>query len=370
MTMTTTAPLPTTAEDPSADAVAERVFAAFTGGLEALSIYAGDRLGWYRSLHDAGPATPAELARRTGTHERYTREWLEQQAVLGLLHASVDGPSGRRYTLPAGAAEALTDEDSLAYLAPLPRMLAAAGARLPELLDAYRHGGGVSWDDLGPDARESQADLNRPWFLRALAGALGGVADVDAVLRRPGARVLDVGCGAGWSTVALAHAYPDAELVGVDVDAPSVEMARHNAASAGFGDRVRFRLTDGGALAADDDGGYDAAFAFECVHDMPRPVQVLSAVREAVRPDGIVVVMDEAVAEEFTAPGDDLERFMYAVSLFICLPDGLSSAPSVGTGTVMRPATLRRYAQEAGFADIDVLPVEDFGFFRFYRLRR
>ena len=248
--MTTTVPRPTTAEDPGADAVAERVFAAFTGGLEALSVYTGDRLGWYRSLHEDGPATPAALARRTGTHERYAREWLEQQAVLGLLHASGDGSAGRRYTLPAGAGEALTDADSLAYLAPLPRMLAAVGAKLPELLDAYRHGGGVSWDDLGPDARESQADLNRPWFLRALAGALAGVGDVDAVLRRPGARVLDVGCGAGWSTVALANAYPDAQLVGVDVDAPSVEMARQNAAAAGVGDRVRFRLADGGPSAA------------------------------------------------------------------------------------------------------------------------
>ena len=368
--MTTTAPVTTTAEDPAADAVAERILAASTAGLEALSIYVGDRLGWYRSLHGAGPATPAELARRTGTHERYTREWLEQQAVIGLLHAEADGSSGRRYTLPAGAAEALTDTDSLAYLAPLPRLLAAAGSQLPELLEAYRHGGGVSWDDLGPDARESQADLNRPWFLRALPDALRHVDDLDAVLRRPGARVLDVGCGAGWSAVALATAYPDAEVVGVDVDAPSVEMARRNAASAGLGeDRLRFHLADGGSLRTDDDGGYDAAFAFECVHDMPRPVQVLSAVREAVRPDGIVVVMDEAVAEEFTAPGDGLERFMYAVSLFVCLPDGMSSTPSAGTGTVMRPATLRRYAQEAGFAGVDILPIEDFGFFRFYRLR-
>jgi ubiquinone/menaquinone biosynthesis C-methylase UbiE len=180
--------------------------------------------------------------------------------------------------------------------------------------------------------------------------------------------VLDVGCGAGWSTVALATAYPGAEVVGVDVDAPSVEMARRNAAIAGVEERVRFRLADAASLQAAD-GGYDAAFAFECVHDMPRPVQVLSAVREAVKPDGVVVVMDEAVAEEFTAPGDDVERFMYGVSLFICLPDGMSSTPSAGTGTVMRPSTLRRYAEEAGFAGVDVLPIHDFGFFRFYRLR-
>jgi hypothetical protein len=101
---------------------------------------------------------------------------------------------------------------------------------------------------------------------------------------------------------------------------------------------------------------------------MPRPVEVLAAVRRAVRPDGWVVVMDEAVAEEFTAPGDELERFMYACSIFVCLPDGMSSAPSAGTGTVMRHDTLSSYARQAGYADAEVLPIEDFGFFRFYRL--
>jgi len=355
-------------EAAGADAVAERVFAATTSALEALSVYVGDRLGWYRALKEAGPATAAELAGRSGTCERYAREWLEQQAVCGILLAEPGESSERRYRLPVGAAEALTDQDSLAYLAPLPRMLAAIGAHLPELLDAYRHGDGVSWDELGAEARESQADLNRPWFVHALPDALRGVADLEAVLRRPGARVLDVGCGAGWSTVALATAYPGAEVVGVDVDAPSVETARRNAAIAGVEDRVRFRLADAGSLQAED-GGYDAAFAFECVHDMSRPVQVLSAVRDAVRTDGVVVVMDEAVAEEFTAPGDDVERFMYGVSLFVCLPDGMSSTPSAGTGTVMRPSTLRRYAKEAGFAGVDVLPIQDFGLFRFYRLR-
>ncbi|MDP3893873.1 MAG: SAM-dependent methyltransferase, partial [Nocardioides sp.] len=113
---------------------------------------------------------------------------------------------------------------------------------------------------------------------------------------------------------------------------------------------------------------YDAAFAFECVHDMARPVEVLAEVRRAVRADGCVVVMDEAVGEEFTAPGGELERFMYACSIFVCLPDGLSSSPSVGTGTVMRPDILRGYAADAGFDGLEVLPIEDFSFFRFYRL--
>ncbi len=208
--------------------------------------------------------------------------------------------------------------------------------------------------------------MNRPWFEHRLAAALHSVDDVDARLRRAGTRILDVGCGAGWSTIALARAYPSAQLDGMDIDAPSVEMARRNAATAGVADRVRFTVADGGSL--EEQASYDAAFLFECVHDMSRPVDVLAAVRSAVRADGLVVVMDEAVADEFTAPGDDLERLMYGFSLFVCLPDGLSSSPSAGTGTVMRVDTLRRYAQQAGFTDVEVLPIEDFGFWRFYRL--
>jgi hypothetical protein len=115
-------------------------------------------------------------------------------------------------------------------------------------------------------------------------------------------------------------------------------------------------------------GRFAAAFAFECVHDMPRPVEVLAAARASLAPGGFMVVMDEAVAEEFAPDGDELERVMYGFSLLVCLPDGMSAPGSVGTGTVMRPATLRRYAQEAGFTGFEVLPIEEFGFWRFYLL--
>ncbi|WP_280421858.1 class I SAM-dependent methyltransferase [Nocardia carnea] len=350
----------------SVPAMTDRIIRSVLGAVDVLAIFVGDRLGWYRSLVADGPASAVELATRTGTHPRYAREWLEQQAVTGLLSVHRDGSADERvFAIPAATAEVLTDEHSLEYLAPIARLFGAAGPVLPKLLDAYRSGSGVSWDELGDDAREGQADGNRPWYERRLAAALNGVPEVAQVLSAPGATVLDIGCGAGWSAIALSRAYPAARVRGVDIDAPSVRTAVANAAGAGVADRVEFTAGDAAELPA---GAFDIAFAFECVHDMPRPVEVLASVRRALRPGGIMVVMDEAVAPEFAPDGDELERLMYGFSLFVCLPDGMSSPPSAGTGTVMRPATLRGYALEAGFAKFDVLPIEDFGFWRFYRL--
>lgn len=349
------------------DELAERIFGALLGTVDILSVFLGDRLGWYRSLVADGPATPPQLADRTATHPRYAREWLEQQAVTGLLTLDQpdDDPDARVYSIPAATAEVMTDETSLSYLAPFARMFVAVGPQLPGLLEAYRSGGGVSWDQLGTEARESQADGNRPWYERQLADALAGVPHVHAALSSPGAVIADVGCGAGWSSIALAKAYPGATVEGFDIDAPSVAMATANGAAQGVSDRVRFTAGDAAAMPR---CRFAAAFAFECVHDMPRPVEVLAAARAALAPGGFLVVMDEAVAETFGPDGDDLERVMYGFSLLVCLPDGMSSPGSVGTGTVMRPATLRRYAEEAGFTGFDVLPIEDFGFWRFYLL--
>lgn len=350
----------------SADELAESLLGSLLGTVEAMSVFLGDRLGWYRSLAADGPATATQLAERTGTQARYAREWLEQQAVTGLLTVAADGTADERsFAIPASTAEVLTQETSLAYMAPFTRMFAAVGPALPRLLEVYRDGGGVGWDEFGDDMRESQADGNRPWYEQRLGPSLAGVPAVHEVLSRPGVQVLDVGCGGGWSSIALARAYPTASVTGVDIDAPSVKLATANAEAAGVGDRVRFVCQDASALP---EASYDLAFAFECVHDMPRPVEVLGAVRRALVPGAAMVVMDEAVADEFAPNGDELERLMYGFSLFICLPDGLSSPPSVGTGTVMRPSTLRGYAGSAGFTGFEVLPIADFGFWRFYRL--
>ncbi|MHA7279966.1 class I SAM-dependent methyltransferase [Arthrobacter sp. MDT2-2] len=347
--------------EPDAEAVAERILTAALGTVDILAIYLGDRLGWYRSLAGEGPASSSELADRTDTPERYVREWLEQQAITGLLTVTEDG--SRRFTLPQGSAEVLTDSSSLNYLAPLARIFAGAAIQLPALHRSYRTGTGVPWSEFGADARESQADMNRPWFESRLAGALGEVPSLMSRLQADGARIADIGCGAGWSTIALARMSPTAQVRGFDIDTESIELARTNATDAGSA--VSFEHADATELPA---AQFDAIFAFECIHDMPYPVEVLAAARRALRQDGTVIVMDEAVAASFAPPGDDLERLMYGFSLLICLPDGMAHPDSAATGTVMRPDTLRRYALDAGFTEVRILPIEDFGFFRFYEL--
>jgi 2-polyprenyl-3-methyl-5-hydroxy-6-metoxy-1,4-benzoquinol methylase len=353
---------------PTTEEFADRILTAALGTMETLNLYLGDRLGWFDALAEA-EATPAELAERTGTNARYAVEWLEFQAVLGNLTVVEDGAGDRlqrRYALPSAAAEVLTDRDSLNYLGALPQMMAAVGAQLEKLLEAYRNGGGVSWAELGDNARDSQAALNRPWFESALAPALASVPEIEAVLQRPGVRIADIGCGAGWSTIALASAYPSATVLGIDIDEPSIQAANANAEAAGVADRARFVAAGGQTLS--ELGPFDAAFAFECVHDMPRPVDVLAAMSRAVASDGLVVIMDEAVADDFHAPADQVEQLMYGYSTLICLPDGLSSTPSAGTGTVIRRSILTDYASRAGFNSVEVLPIEEFGFWRFYRL--
>ena len=359
----------TTTETPPVDAttaLAERLFDAMVATLELAAVHLGSELGWYRALADA-PATAPELAERTGTAPRYAREWLEQQAVAGLLTVDDEtaDPDERRYALPEAHRPVLVDRDDLAHMPPFAHAAMVFARNVPRLLEVYRTGGGLSWAEMG-GARDAQAAANRAYFLGPMAGQdLASVPEIDAALRA-GGRVADVGCGMGWSAIGIARAHPQARVDGYDSDGPSVEQARRNAEEAGVADRVRFTAVD--AAAAEEQGSYDLVTAFECVHDLADPVAVLAAMRRMVRPGGTVLVVDERVAERFTAPGDAVERVMYGYSVTCCLPDGLSTRPSAATGTVLRPATLERYAHDAGFAGVDVLPVDN-EFFRFYRLR-
>lgn len=365
--MTDTAQAPAPAATDRRDALAARLFDATLGAFDLLAVHLGLDLGLYRVLREDGPATAHELAARAGIHARYAREWLEHQAVGGLLDVAEpsEDPDARRYSLPDAHADVLLDPDHPSTMAPMPLYLTAAARTWPALLEAYRTGDGIDWNDY-PRLSEAQELANRPLFQRLLAQEwLPAIPDVHARLRAGGARVADLASGSGWSSIAMGRAYPGITVDGLDLDTDAIARAAQNAASAGLSERVRFRVVDAGQH--DLDGRFDLVTIFEAVHDLARPVEVLRAVRGLLRPGGVAIVMDEKVAETFTAPGDELERLMYAYSLFFCLANGLADRPSVGTGTVMRPDTFRRYAEEAGFSRVTILPI-DHETFRFYRL--
>ena len=345
----------------------ERIFEACNAAFDVFTIHLGRKLGLYEQLA-THRLTSSELASRTGTTERYIREWLEQQVVTGVLQVddATRSASERSYHLAPGYAEVLLDRDSMWYFGPAASMTAAAGAQLPSLAEAFRSGGGVSWEQFGDDMRIGQGEVNRPLFLHVLAPEwLAAHPAVDELLSADGAKVADIGTGFGWSAIGIAHHYPNAEVTGIDVDEPSMLAARTNAIDLGVGDRVSFVVADVAETLEKD--VYDVAIACECVHDMPDPVGVLTGVRRMVKPGGAVLVLDERTHDSFVTEAGDMERFLYGFSVTTCLPDGMSHQPSVGTGTVMRRSTLEAYAHAAGFERVEDLTIEH-DQFRLYEL--
>ncbi len=355
------------------DAFAGSLLDAADGVFKIFSIYLGHKLGYYRALADNHGLTSNQLSLLSGTHERYAREWLEQQTVGGIVEVDDPqaGPFDRRYSLPEAHAEVLTDEDSLNYMGPLAQLVASVTGPMPQLLEAYRSGGGLKFSDYGPDCRHAQAAMNRPAFLNALGSEwVPAMPDVHEKLSQAGqtVRVADFGCGCGWSSIGLAKAYPNVKVHGYDTDAASIEEARQNAVDYGVADRVTFYHAD--AADAPADQKYDLVMICEALHDMGDPVGALKSARALVAEHGTVMVVDEKVADTFDPDAGQIERIMYGWSLMHCLPAGMADGAMCscgGTGTVMRTDTVKRYTAEAGFSDCEVLDIDNV-FLRLYRI--
>ncbi len=365
--MTATQTDPTSDQDEArANELNGRLFMDCIGALELATIALGDRLGLYRALADHGPSTAAELADAAQIHPRYAREWLEQQAVSGVIDVAEPGDQDtRRYELPAAHVPVLLEPDNLLAGVPLAEFVPVVGSTLDLVVTAFREGTGVPYAAYG--IHDMQAGFTRPLFVNLLASEwIPGVPELHARLQaEPPARVVEIGCGEGVAAVALAQAYPNVRVDGIDLDEASIEAARRHATSAGVADRVTFEVRD--VTDASLTGTYDAAFAFEMIHDLARPIDALRTMRRLTDGRGVCIVADERVDDVFAAPGDELHRFMYTASVLHCLPVGMTEQPSAGTGTVIRPSIMRRYAREAGFDDAEILPIEN-DFWRFYRL--
>jgi 2-polyprenyl-3-methyl-5-hydroxy-6-metoxy-1,4-benzoquinol methylase len=351
------------------DALAERLFQAAVAAFDLYGLYLGDRLGLYRALADRGPSTAGELARAAGVNPRYAREWLEHQAASGILEVDDEtaGAEERRFSLPPGHEEVLLDEGSLSFSASLAQAAVSCAGPVDAVVDAFRTGAGITFAGFGPDAQQSQARSTRAMFEQLLGREwLPSVPEIhERLVADPPARVADVACGCGWSSISLARAYPKVTVEGIDLDSASIEQARRNLAGTGVEERVGFHHRD----AADSDFAerFDLVTIFEALHDMPRPVDVLQTIRRMLHPGGVLLVGDERCEESFTAPASERERLYYGFSVMSCLPSGMVGPDPAGTGTLMRPDTLRRYAAEAGFTRVEVLPIENDAW-RFYLL--
>ena len=359
------APKPASIDPEEVERFAGEMFGAVLGAVETVNVALGLRLRLYEALA-RGPSTPADLAGRAGIGRRHAREWLEQQAAAGVLEVDgiTAGEEDRRYHLPPARAHVLLQRDSQAYMGAMAEAVVAAATWLPLLEPAYRAGTGVPYAAYG--VHDLQAAFSRPTFANQLVQAwLPALPDVHTRLLAGTARVAEIGCGEGIAAVTLARNFPGAVVDGFDLDDASIAAARRHADEAGVTDRVRFEVAD--AVALPTAGRYDLVFCVEMLHDTSDPVGVLAAMRRARGENGAVLVVDERVAESFALPVEPLERLLYSFSTLHCLPVGLAGQPSAGTGAVMRPGVVRRYADAAGFTSVQELPVDD-PQFRLYRL--
>jgi SAM-dependent methyltransferase len=304
----------------------------------------GDRLGLYRAMAGAGPLTPGELAERTGTAERYVREWLSASAATGYVDHVGDG----RFELSDEHAVVLTDETSPACVIGAFETALAAVHSTDRLTEAFRSGEGVGWGEHHHDLFEGCERFFRPGYQANLVSTWLPALDGVVARLEAGARAADVGCGHGASTVLMAEAFPASTFVGFDAHGPSVEAARKRAADAGVGDRTRFEV----ATALDFAGTYDLVAFFDCLHDMGDPGGALAHVRGALDPDGTVLLVEPMAGDSVADNLNPVGAAYYGFSTLLCTPSSLSQEVGTALGAQAGEARLRELATGAGFTRV------------------
>jgi len=304
----------------------------------------GDKLGLYRAMAGAGPLTPAELAARTGTAERYVREWLSAQAARGYVTYEGNG----QFSLPDEHAVPLTDESSPACVIGAFEIALGSVYATDTIAERFRSGGGFPWGAQDPHVLGGCERFFRPGYLNNLADAW--VPALDGVEEKllAGARVADVGCGHGASTLLLDQAYPASTVIGFDADAGSVEAARKRAADAGLADRVQFEV----ASATTFGGTYDLVCFFDCLHDMGDPVGACAHVREHLSHGGTLMLIEPFAADDIADNLTPVGAAYYAFSTLLCTPSSLSQDVGAALGAQAGEGRLRDVVTTAGFTDL------------------
>jgi 2-polyprenyl-3-methyl-5-hydroxy-6-metoxy-1,4-benzoquinol methylase len=314
--------------------------------MNAALIVIGDKLGLYKAMSGAGPMTSAELAKKTGTTERYVREWLASQAAGGFV--TYDAAAGR-YTLPPEQALALADETSPVFLPGFFEIVAACTKDEAKITEAFRSGKGVGWHEHDHGLFAGTERFFRPNYRAHLISEwIPALGDTESKLKA-GAQVADVGCGLGTSTILLAQAYPKSTVVGFDYHDGSIKMAREAAAKAGVGDRVKFEV----AKAKDYPGkGFELVAFFDCLHDMGDPEGAARHVKESLGPNGVWMIVEPFANDKLEDNLNPIGRVFYAASTMLCTPAALSEEVGLALGAQAGEGRLSKILHNAGFSRV------------------
>jgi SAM-dependent methyltransferase len=321
-----------------------KVVTDFGAALSSSLVYIGQKLGLYKALAEAGPSTPAELAGRTGTQERYVREWLVNQATGGYVEYD---PQTARFSLSPEQAAALADEESPAFVGGGFYLIKAMTNAVPRIEDAFRNGGGILWGEHDPDLFVGTERFFRPGYRAHLINdwipALTGIEEK----LKAGALVADVGCGHGASTIIMAQAYPDSRFTGFDNHAPSIEHARRAAEEAGVSDRVTFEV----ARAREIPGGpYELICFFDCLHDMGDPAGAMQRAAEVLAEGGSALIVEPMAGNKVEENINIIGRTFSAASTLCCTSNSLAlGGPALGA--VATEDALREVVTGAGFKE-------------------
>jgi SAM-dependent methyltransferase len=314
--------------------------------ISGLLLHIGDRLGLYKAMAGAGPITSSTLAVRTGTTERYVREWLGNQAAGGYVtYNPVDGT----FELPPEQAMVVANEDSPVFLGGAFECIASCYADHDLFVDAFRTGAGVGWQEHEDRLFSGVLRFFRPGYAAHLVGewipALDGVVEK----LRAGASVADIGCGLGASTIIMAEAFERSTFVGLDIHEPSIAAARRAAAEAGVDQRARFDIATATELTG---AGYDLVCLFDCLHDMGDPVGAARHIRQALAPDGTLLLVEPMAGDGLEDNLNPVGRTYYGFSTVICTPTSLAQEVGLGLGAQAGELQLGNVLREAGFTHV------------------
>jgi SAM-dependent methyltransferase len=344
-TTTTTTPIPIL-DEAKLEAFVGQAVVDMGAAISGLLLHLGDRLGLYKAMAGAGPITSATLAQRTGTAERYVREWLANQTAGAYV---VYDPAGSTYELPAEQAMVLANEDSPVFLAGAFETIASCYADHDMFADAFRTGAGIGWHAHDERLFSGVVRLFRPGYAAHLVDewlpALDGVVDK----LRVGAKVADIGCGYGASTIIMAQAFKHSRFAGFDIHQPSIQSARTAAAKAGVDTRATFDVAAAKDLPGD---GYDLVCLFDALHDMGDPVGAARRIRQAMAPDGTLLLVEPNAADALEHNLNPVARTYYGLSTVICTPGSLAQEVGLGLGAQAGERSLAALLGEAGFSRV------------------